>query len=333
MENLEELENQLYEAWLRNELEDRFDIVGSIQSRENLRRRSRALARPLARPVTLAVANGLVSVAAKRNHVEIIKFLVHHGAQVSPSESSEWPCPLNEACNKGHLETMQTLVDLGAQPTGDHLQSALCNGFRNLAMYLVDKGIRIDDDQAEATLGAVCTKGDLETVQYMVAKLKIQPTVYTFLGACLSKRSKVVLYLMTKGCGATAEVLGRGDVVVEAVGEALLERVKVVNDTAIAVWRKLSLAWINFNWFFHPWVTAQYVEIDLSDNRLHDIPIQLFNGELPFLMTLRLHHNQFRHLPQIQGVSGLTESMDTESISETSDDTASLNSQGVNMSK
>ena len=322
-----ELENQLYEAWLRDELEDRFDIVGSPRSRGKLRRRSTA------RPITVAVANGLVSVAAKRNHVEIIKFLVDHGADVNLSESSEWPCPLNEACTKGHLQSVQTLVDLGAQPTNDLLQSALCNGFRDLAKYLVDKGVRIDATQAEATLGAVCTKGDLETVQYIVGVLKIKPTVFTFLGACLSKRSKVVLYLMTKGCGATAEVLGMGDVVVEAVGEALLERVKVVSDTAIAVWRKLSLAWVNFNWFFHPWVTAQYVEIDLSDNKLHDIPIQLFNGELLFLVTLRLHHNQFRHLPQLRA-SDLTESMEVESMSGTTDDTTSLDSQrGVNLSK
>lgn len=266
--------------------------------------------------------------AAKRNHVEIIKFLGGRGADVTClREPGAWPCPLNEACTWGHLQSAQALVELGARPTSEMLQSVLCGGFLPLAKYLVSQGSRIDVTQAEATLGAVCTKGDLATVQYIVTILKIQPTGFGFLGACLSRQSKVVLYLMTKGCAATAEVLGKNDVVIEAVGEALLGRVKVVNDTAIAVWRKLNLGCVNFNWFFHPSVSAQYVEVDLSDNNLRDIPIQLFSGELPFLMTLRLHHNQFRHLPQLHGF-GLTEIRDIENSSEGSDDTSSLDSQG-----
>ena len=280
----------MYEAWQRGDIETQFDIISSRSSSNS------------ASQLTVKTAYGVISVAAKRNHADIIRFLAKRVAQVTTVdylESVVYPSALDEACRRGHLQSIETLVELGARPANEMLHTALCNGYLDVARFLDSKGVRVDDTQAEATLGAVCSKGNLDAVRYIVHDLCVEPTMLNFLAACVSQQSKVVLYLMIKGCGATAEVLGKNDVVVEAVGEALVERVKVVDETAIAVWRKLNLLWVNFNWFFHSSVGAQYVEIDLSNNKLHEIPVELLRGDLPFLMTLRLNHNKFKHLPPL----------------------------------
>lgn len=326
-----ELESELYEAWQRGDLEERFDVSGShLETRSIGQSRGTLLRR---RIPTAAVASGLLCVAAEQNHVEIIRFLAGRGADAG---QQSLPCPLNVACTRGHLQSVRVLVELGAQPSSEMLQSALSNGFLDLAKYLVSLGVSIDTSQAEATLGTVCTKGYLETVRYVVGGLRIKPTMMTFCGACISRHSKVVLYLMTKGCKATTELLLKGDMYVNAVGDALMERVKVINGTAVAVWRKLSLAWINVQWFFHPSVTAHYVEIDVSDNNLQVIPIHLFTGELPFLRILTIHHNNITHLPKLDE-SRFTDSLDLKfenCHSETSDKSISAESQaGVSASR
>ncbi|XP_062555858.1 ankyrin repeat and KH domain-containing protein mask-like isoform X3 [Armigeres subalbatus] len=113
---------------------------------------------------------------ASAGHVDIIKLLLKHGADVN-AQSSTGSTPLMFACAGGHEEVVRVLLDNGAN-VEDHnenghtpLMEAASAGHVGVAKILLERGAGINthsNEFKESALTLACYKGHLDMVRYLL---------------------------------------------------------------------------------------------------------------------------------------------------------------------
>lgn len=114
--------------------------------------------------------------AASTGHVEIVRLLISHGADVN-AQSSSGNTPLMYACAGGHEDVVLVLLEAGAN-VEDHnenghtpLMEAASAGHVGVAKILLEKGAGINthsNEFKESALTLACYKGHLEMVRFLL---------------------------------------------------------------------------------------------------------------------------------------------------------------------
>ena len=129
--------------------------------------------------------------AASSGHLEIVKLLISHGADVN-SQSSSGNTPLMYACASGHSEIVRVLLEANAN-VEDHnenghtpLMEAASAGHVEVAKILLEYGAGINthsNEFKESALTLACYKGHLEMVsllQYAPGRAAPCATLFLF---------------------------------------------------------------------------------------------------------------------------------------------------------
>ncbi|BES92174.1 multiple ankyrin repeats single kh domain [Nesidiocoris tenuis] len=114
--------------------------------------------------------------AASSGYVDIVRLLIHHGADVN-AQSSSGNTPLMYACAGGHVEAVRVLLDAGAN-VEDHnenghtpLMEAASAGHVPVAEILLARGAGINthsNEFKESALTLACYKGHLDMVRFLL---------------------------------------------------------------------------------------------------------------------------------------------------------------------
>ncbi|XP_067003505.2 ankyrin repeat domain-containing protein 17 isoform X3 [Anabrus simplex] len=114
--------------------------------------------------------------AASAGHVDIVRLLIAHGADVN-AQSSSGNTPLMYACAGGHEEVVHTLLESGAN-VEDHnenghtpLMEAASAGHVGVAKILLEHGAGINthsNEFKESALTLACYKGHLDMVRFLL---------------------------------------------------------------------------------------------------------------------------------------------------------------------
>ncbi|KAF7285836.1 ankyrin repeat and KH domain-containing protein 1-like isoform X5 [Rhynchophorus ferrugineus] len=114
--------------------------------------------------------------AASAGHLDIVRLLVHHGADVN-AQSTSGNTPLMYACAGGHTEVVKFLLENGAN-VEDHnenghtpLMEAASAGHVGLAKILLSHGAGINthsNEFKESALTLACYKGHLDMVRFLL---------------------------------------------------------------------------------------------------------------------------------------------------------------------
>ncbi|XP_024080647.1 ankyrin repeat domain-containing protein 17-like isoform X3 [Cimex lectularius] len=114
--------------------------------------------------------------AASSGYVDIVRLLIHHGADVN-AQSSSGNTPLMYACAGGHLDAVRVLLDAGAN-VEDHnenghtpLMEAASAGHVQVAEILLERGAGINthsNEFKESALTLACYKGHLDMVRFLL---------------------------------------------------------------------------------------------------------------------------------------------------------------------
>ncbi|KAJ3338089.1 hypothetical protein HDU83_008335 [Entophlyctis luteolus] len=114
-------------------------------------------------------------IASKHGQLEVVKWLVDHGANVN-AENVNKATPLHIASQNGHLEVVKWLVDHGANVNAENVQKATLlhiasqNGHLEVVKWLVDHGANVNAENVQkATLLHIASQnGHLEVVKWLV---------------------------------------------------------------------------------------------------------------------------------------------------------------------
>ncbi|XP_030756084.1 ankyrin repeat domain-containing protein 17 isoform X3 [Sitophilus oryzae] len=114
--------------------------------------------------------------AASAGHLDIVRLLIHHGADVN-AQSTSGNTPLMYACAGGHTEVVEFLLENGAH-VEDHnenghtpLMEAASAGHVGLAKILLMHGAGINthsNEFKESALTLACYKGHLDMVRFLL---------------------------------------------------------------------------------------------------------------------------------------------------------------------
>ena len=144
-----------------------------------------------------------LSAASENGYLEIVKYLVEHGADIEFNEN--WPLWLSAAY--GHLEVVKYLLENGADihAQGDlALFDASYNGDLEVVKYLIKHGANVDGH----TLRAASENGKLEMVKYLVdhgVDVRDQQGDSALISASLYGYLEVVKYLVRMGANVHAQ--------------------------------------------------------------------------------------------------------------------------------
>lgn len=113
----------------------------------------------------------LLHYASKYGRVEMVKFLLSHGAKVNQVTCSK-ASSLYLACQKGHLETVQTLIGVGAEVDLSNrigetsLHVACFKKFDNIVCHLLLSGasVNAEDDAGNTALHNAAVAGSLTII-------------------------------------------------------------------------------------------------------------------------------------------------------------------------
>ena len=112
-------------------------------------------------------AAGIVTIVAEKGDLEMLKYLVSHGAQLREKGNA-----IRMAAEKGYLEVVQYLVSQGANPIlqDDYaMRYAAKNGHLETVQYLVSQGADIHSCDEHA-LRMAAENGHIHVVKYLMAR-------------------------------------------------------------------------------------------------------------------------------------------------------------------
>jgi ankyrin repeat protein len=157
--------------------------------------------------------------ASKWGNLEIVHYLVEHGANVNAAMTTDGMTALMWACEKGHLEIVRYLVGHGAnvnaaRTDGGHtsLMWACFKGHLEIVRCLVEHGANVNAARTNDGITALmwaCAKGHLEIVRCLVENGANVNAAYTdngmtaLMSASSSGRLEIVRYLCQNGADAT----------------------------------------------------------------------------------------------------------------------------------
>ena len=107
-----------------------------------------------------------VCCASKYGHLEIVEYLVEHGANIYAWDDY----PLRWASYNGHLDVVKYLVEQGSNIHTGHdfaLREASSSGHLDVVKYLIEQGANIHAQDDEALFSA-SKYGHLDVVKYLV---------------------------------------------------------------------------------------------------------------------------------------------------------------------
>ena len=136
--------------------------------------------------------------AARNGHLDVIKYLVDHGANVNAEDDEA----LILASKYGHLDVVEYLVDHGANIHAQDDQ-ALIYATRNchvdIVKYLVDHGANVNAEDNTA-LSYASENGEIKVVKYLVdhgANVNAEDD-YALIWASINGHKDIVKYLQSK---------------------------------------------------------------------------------------------------------------------------------------
>lgn len=119
--------------------------------------------------------------AVRMNQPKVVRFMIQHGTKVNTGDMAE-ASPLEVAVGRGHMETIKTLLELGADPNfpPDSTEPALAlacsrtvDDPMTLVKLLLAKGAKVNGwgrrDQA-SPIGIAAASGELEILQLLLSK-------------------------------------------------------------------------------------------------------------------------------------------------------------------
>ena len=95
--------------------------------------------------------------ACQGGHHEIVQWMIDRGAK-------DWNWGLRCACRGGHPEVAQMMIDRGARNWNWGLQGACERGHRDMAQMMIDRGA----NNWDVALGCACRGGHEELAQWMI---------------------------------------------------------------------------------------------------------------------------------------------------------------------
>jgi ankyrin repeat protein len=115
---------------------------------------------------------------AAEGHIDVVKLLLKHGADVNAENPDIYGNALNEACMRGQEELADVLLSKGAnvntqiETYGTALQAACCNGNIRVVSMLLAKGVDVNVQGGHygTALQAACYEGNTTVVSMLLAK-------------------------------------------------------------------------------------------------------------------------------------------------------------------
>ena len=106
-----------------------------------------------------------IYVACQNGHIEVVKYLVEHGANINKGNNNNNATPLDIACEKGHEKVVKYLVEHGAYiHEGDNNDKSLFitnqNRQNNIEKYLI--GIETSKNKKEKNNIRIKQKGEVK---------------------------------------------------------------------------------------------------------------------------------------------------------------------------
>ena len=113
-----------------------------------------------------------LSGAAKNGHIDVVKYLVSHGADINGGNYHD--LPLSDAAENGHIDVVQYLVshgaDVGASLKQRLLYLAAENGYIDFVKYLVSRGADVNGgDYHDLPLSGATKNGYIDVAEYLVS--------------------------------------------------------------------------------------------------------------------------------------------------------------------
>lgn len=120
--------------------------------------------------------------AVSNNHVEVVEYLLGHGADINfsdPSEEIFSNTPLTAACHHGHLEMVRYLINKGVDVNqaskmfGSPLYAAIKKDSKEIAALLINSGASTElkhDSLVDVVICIAAKENNREMVQLLIEK-------------------------------------------------------------------------------------------------------------------------------------------------------------------
>lgn len=222
----------------------RSDLVRAIQ-RHSVIEVERILSANAASPDVPLNDNGLtpLMVAVRAGRKEIVLWLIQQGAKVNAVTKRENGTALLGACDRGHVDVIRVLVEHGANVNHADSQgwtpllAALSQNQTATAQYLITNGANIDVQlrNGRSALMVAAERGNAELVQLLIEKgASINHTdeggEHALLEATIAGRTDVVSLLVKKGAALDLQDLAHWTALIKAAAHGRCEIVRVLCD-------------------------------------------------------------------------------------------------------
>ncbi|KAJ7583214.1 ankyrin repeat-containing domain protein [Mycena floridula] len=126
----------------------------------------------LSAPDMAVVSHGTVlSVAARSNHLEMVKFILDQGVDINAMRNGVRGGPLSAAAFYGHIEVVKYLIDKGADVNANNtiLRDGVSGGLE-VVKLLIDKGVNLEVQGEAALQFSSSWAADADVVKLLIEK-------------------------------------------------------------------------------------------------------------------------------------------------------------------